>query len=347
MPPLDPRQTELLNRLQEGIPVVERPFAEIGARAGLTEDEALEALRGLAEAGLIRRVGAIYDAAALGYDSALVAMRVEPARIEDAARVVSGHPGVSHNYARDHAFNLWFTLAVPPESLLGLGGTVDRLHRECRAGSTRVLPKLRTFKIGVRLDMTGLGRPDDEETEPGAAVRRMVPRRPATEDRRVIAVMQRSLPLTAEPFAAFAGELGCGIGELARIVERHRQAGWLRRIAVTLHHRRAGYTANAMGVWIVPEDRIEEAGRRMASFRVVSHCYRRPTYPDWPYSLFTMIHQRTREECETVMDALRRATGIADGIAIYSTREFAKRRIRLFDPAFEAWERRAVREGAA
>lgn len=319
----------------------------MGAAVGLNEDEVLGTLRDLAEAGLVRRFGAIYDTAAVGYDSALVAMRVGPEILEHAAGIVSEHPGVSHNYARDHVFNLWFTIAVPPDSRLGLAATVERLHRMCGAGSTRLLPKLRTFKIGVRLDMTGQGRPNDEEPEPAFAARGAVGPPPAAEDVRFIAVMQRSLPLTAEPFAAAAGELGCGVEELARILERHRQAGWLRRVAVTLHHRGAGYAANAMGAWIVPEDRIEDAGRRMAAFRAVSHCYRRPTYPDWPYGLFTMIHQRTREECEAVMDALRRATGIGEGVAIYSTREFTKRRIRYFDPAVEAWERRTLGDGPA
>ena len=153
--------------------------------------------------------------------------------------------------------------------------------------------------------------------------------------------MQRNLPPAPEPFKTATEELGCGMDELAQAADRHRRAGWLRRVAVTLHHRKAGYTANAMGVWIVPEDRLDEVGPRMASFRAVSHCYQRPTYPDWPYNVFTMIHRRTRTECEEVMDAIRRATGIAGGAAVYSTREFKKERIRYFDPAFDDWERRA------
>jgi DNA-binding Lrp family transcriptional regulator len=341
-PKLDDDAIELVHRLQMGIPVVQRPFAAVGAELGLTEDTVLSSLRRLEGEGMIRRLGAIYDTSALGYDSTLVAMQVSPSRLDEAASIVNEHPGVSHNYARDHRFNLWFTIAVPADSSLGLAETVDRIHAATAAVSTRMLPSIRVFKIGVRLDLTERNRPADKETEPAKASESAGAAAPGEDDIRAVRVLQRDLQRVPEPFREMAMELGCGVEELAAIADRHRDRGWLRRIALTLHHRRAGYQANAMGVWIVPSHRLDEVGPRMASFRSVSHCYQRPSYPDWPYNLYTMIHRRTRAECDEVVDALRRATGVDRGLAVYSTREYMKRRIRYFDPAFDTWEKRIL-----
>ena len=84
----------------------------------------------------------------------------------------------------------------------------------------------------------------------------------------------------------------------------------LRRVAAILFHRRAGFSANGMGVWKVPEEQIAEIGPRMAAVRGVSHCYRRPTYPDWPYSVFTMAHGRSKEECDAVLDGVAGVCGL-------------------------------------
>jgi rfaE bifunctional protein nucleotidyltransferase chain/domain len=98
--------------------------------------------------------------------------------------------------------------------------------------------------------------------------------------------------------------------------------------------------ANAMGVWRVPEDRADGAGKIMASFRRVSHCYRRPAHDDWPYQLYTMIHGRSRDECEEIAAMMAREAGVNDYRLLYSGREFKKTRVRYFVPAFDRWAER-------
>jgi hypothetical protein len=95
-----------------------------------------------------------------------------------------------------------------------------------------------------------------------------------------------------------------------------------------------------MGVWKVPEDRIAELGPQMAAVRGVSHCYQRPTYPDWPYSVFTMAHGRSKEECDAVLDGVGTVAGIdGDGRStLYSSTEFKKVRLHYFTPDYAAWE---------
>ena len=113
----------------------------------------------------------------------------------------------------------------------------------------------------------------------------------------------------------------------------------LRRVAAILYHRRAGFSANGMGVWKVPGDRIMEIGPRMAAFRGISHCYERPTYEDWPYSIFTMAHGRSKEECDAILDSIAADTGISERATLYSSTEFKKIRLLYFTDEHRAWER--------
>ena len=121
-----------------------------------------------------------------------------------------------------------------------------------------------------------------------------------------------------------------------------QERGLLRRVAAILFHRRAGFSANGMGVWKVPEDRIAELGPRMAAYRGISHCYQRPTYPDWPYSVFTMAHGRSKEECDAILDAIEREIdGIEGSATLYSSTEFKKIRLLYFTDEFKALGTRA------
>jgi hypothetical protein len=118
-----------------------------------------------------------------------------------------------------------------------------------------------------------------------------------------------------------------------------RERRLLRRVAAILFHRRAGFSANGMGVWKVPDDQILSVGARMAAFRGISHCYQRPTYADWPYSVFTMAHGRSKEECDAILDSIAADTGITDRATLYSSTEFKKIRLQYFTGEFRAWER--------
>ena len=118
-----------------------------------------------------------------------------------------------------------------------------------------------------------------------------------------------------------------------------KERGILRRVAAILYHRRAGFSANGMGVWKVPDEKIAELGPRMASFRGISHCYQRPTYEDWPYSVFTMAHGRSKEECDAILDAIAGEFGITERATLYSSTEFKKIRLLYFTDDFRDWER--------
>jgi siroheme decarboxylase len=335
--PLDEADKKLLNLMQGSFALDPRPFAHVAGLAGLTEDEVLTRVRRLLDKRIIREITPIFDTRALGYQSMLVAAKVDAQHPHRAAQIINSHPGVTHNYLRNHDFNLWFTIAVEPGSRLGLDGTLDVLAAETGAQSIRQLPTLKLFKIRMDLEMEG---GTDALAAPGEAVEplELDPIAVSDEDVATIVATQGAMPVVPEPYAPAAERLGVSQDEVLARLGSLRERGGLRRVAAILYHRRAGFSANGMGVWQVPDAEILETGKRMAAFRGISHCYQRPTYPDWPYSVFTMAHGRSKEECDAILDSIAAATGITERATLYSSTEFKKVRMLYFTDAFRRWE---------
>jgi DNA-binding Lrp family transcriptional regulator len=336
---LDDLDKRLLNLMQGSFPIAPRPYQHVAAQAGVTEDEVIERVQRLLEQRIIRQVTPIFDTRALGYSSMLVAAKVDPDNPWRAAKVINEHPGVSHNYLRNHDFNIWFTIATEPDSPLGLDRTLEVLGEIAGADSIRQLPTLKLFKIRMDLEMEGgtdaLAKA--VEIAPPAEIERQ----PYDEhDIAVIRALQGDLPVIPEPFAPAAEELGIGQDELLDHLERMQERRLLRRVAAILFHRRAGFSANGMGVWKVPDERIMELGPQMAAYRGISHCYQRPTYKDWPYSIFTMAHGRSKDECDAILDSIADSTGIDQRSTLYSSTEFKKIRLLYFTEDYRDWERK-------
>jgi siroheme decarboxylase len=336
--PLDELDRKLLNLMQGAFPLEERPYAAVARLSGIGEQEVLERVGRLLAGRIIRQVTPIYDTRALGYSSMLVAAKVDPGHPWRAAKIINAHPGVSHNYLRNHAFNMWFTIATAPDSPLGLDGTLEVLKAETGATSMRQLPTLKLFKIRMDLEMEG----GTEVLASAGVAQEPVESRAVPYDERDVAVIratQGDMPLICEPYAPAAERLSISTEQLLEHLRGMRERGLLRRVAAILFHRRAGFSANGMGVWKVPETRIMELGPRMAAFRGISHCYQRPVYQDWPYSIFTMAHGRSQQECDAILDSISAQTGVEERSTLYSSTEFKKVRLLYFTGDYEAWER--------
>jgi DNA-binding Lrp family transcriptional regulator len=335
--PLDRIDQELLNLVQVDFPVVPRPFAFLGEQLEVGEDDVIARIDALKRNRIIRQISAIFDTRALGYKSSLVATRAPADMVDQVAEVISEHPGVSHNYRRDHEFNIWWTIAVPPSS--SLEEHVDAVHALAGAEQTRLMQTIRMFKIGVDLDMTGKRKMDAKTTLPAykASAKAGEPLDP--KEIRILRELQEDIALVPEPFAGMAARIGIAEDEVIGSYRRFVDEGRCRRFAAVLHHRQAGFVANAMSVWKVPEDRIADVGMQMAGFAAVSHCYQRPTYPDWPYNLFGMLHGRTKDDCDEAADAISKETGITEHAMLYSTKEYKKVRVRYYTEDFFDWER--------
>ena len=336
--PLEELDRRLLNLMQGRFPIEPRPYKRVAELAEITEDEAMARVQHLLDERIIRQVTPIFDTRALGYSSMLVAAKVDAENPHRAAKVINAHPGVSHNYLRNHVFNLWFTIATEPDSKLGLEGTLNALAEEAGAESVRQLPTLKLFKIRMDLEMEGTTE-DLARAAVAADPVELEPQPYDDFDVAVIRALQGDMPVIPEPYAPAAAELGITQDRFLDHLAGMQERGLLRRVAAILYHRRAGFSANGMGVWKVPEDQILEVGRQMAAVRGISHCYQRPTYEDWPYSVFTMAHGRSKEECDAILDSIAETHGITERATLYSSTEFKKIRLLYFTDEFKAWER--------
>ena len=238
----------LLTEVQKQFPIDHRPFQILGEKLGISEQQCLGRVARLKTDKVIRQLSAIFDTRALGYQSTLAAMKADPARVDEAAEVVNQHPGVSHNYKRNDPFNIWFTVAVPPTD--SLERVVKILHTLAKAEETIILPTLRLYKIGVKLDLTGKQDALENQEDIYDEKRRMAAKPPLTEqDIRFIRIMQEDLPMLEMPYVVWAEQADVSEEELFAWAHTMEHLGYMRRFAAILHHRNAGFLANAMVVW--------------------------------------------------------------------------------------------------
>jgi DNA-binding Lrp family transcriptional regulator len=324
MPEADTTTTgdALLVALQKGLPLERRPFACLGAAAGLGEEAVLARVRDLFDSGVARRFGAVFDSHSLGYRSTLCAADVPAERLEAAGAVFADHPGVTHAYERDGRPNLWFTLTAPAADL---PREFERLAARLAPAPVLNLPALRKFKIEAVFGGADAPEGEPEARHPGASSGGAASPGALTEgERRIVRMLQGSLPVSADPFGAAAVELGMDPEALLELLRRWQQAGLIRRIGLILRHRRLGFAANSMCVWPVAAERIEAAGRVCARSPHVTHCYERPSTPAFPYNLYAMIHARTSGEAGRIFQRLGSDAGLPEGRMLWSVREFKK-----------------------
>ncbi|HSF28214.1 MAG TPA: Lrp/AsnC family transcriptional regulator, partial [Nitrosopumilaceae archaeon] len=325
--PLDALDKEILNEIQWTFPLVRQPYMEMAKKFKISEDELMQRLVALKKSGVIRQLSAIFDTRKLGYKSALIAMSIEPEKLDYVANQINKHPGVSHNYERNHDYNLWFTLAVPPES--DLKTEVDKLSKLSGIIKTRLLPTIKLFKIGVKLDMVEDKAAEVKPTEEKKKISDV--KFIATEkDKEYIRELQKDLEIIKRPFLKSAQKLGITEEQLLEKVRHYEEIGVMRRFAAILRHRDAGFIANGMIVWNVPVEKIDEIGSKLGAFPQVSHCYQRPVYKDWPYNIFSMIHCKSQQDAEKMAKEIQKQIGIDDYRILFSSREFKKTRVEYF-----------------
>jgi DNA-binding Lrp family transcriptional regulator len=324
---MDNIDKEILNEIQWTFPLVPQPFHEIAKKFGVTPEVVKNRLINLKKTGILRQLSAIFDTRKLGYKSSLVAMEIEPEKLDHVAQQINRHPGVSHNYERNHQFNLWFTLAVPPGA--DLKTEVDKFSKLPGIKKVRLLPTIQLFKIGVKLDMVEEKKHEIKPSEEKKKVSDV--KFVATEDdKEFIRELQKDLEIVDRPFLNSAHKLGMTEEQVFEKLKYYEEIGVMRRFAAILRHRDVGFVANGMIVWKVPEERIIEVGGKLGAFPQVSHCYQRPVYADWPYNVFSMIHCKSEAEAENMAKTIQNQINVSDYKILFSAREFKKTRVEYF-----------------
>lgn len=320
----DALDLRLLNEFQRGFPLEARPFDAVGERLGADGNEVLWRFRRLLQDGFLGRIGVAFRPGAAGA-STLAAMAVPPQRLAAVAAQVNAHPGVNHNYEREHHVNLWFVLAAPGAA--ALEAALAEVRRDTGL-PVLSLPLEAEYHIDLGFDL-----------HTGVAPRAFAPATARVEaaERPLLAAIAEGLPLVPEPYAALGRAAGMDAGTVREILLRWIETGVARRFGCIVRHRRLGYEANAMAVWDVPEAEVDERGARLARQPGVTLCYRRRRDPQWRYNLYCMVHGRERGAVRAQLDAVAAAAGLA-GLpheVLFSRRCFRQRGAR-YAPQAEA-----------
>lgn len=318
---LDDINRKLLNLLQRDFPLCQEPFSSLGERIGFSEEEVIQRIERLKERGIIREISPVLDARRLGYKATFSLMKIPPGKLEKAAKFVSQHPMVSHCHEREYRFNLSFTLTSPAEA--DIEDELMRLGELVGAESVLNLPPLRLFKLGVYFDMAGDGWhvPQSRSSTLPERVRL------SSVDRAVLNKLQQDLPLTQRPFEILAQEAGVEEEKFLQQCKSLKERGIIRRFNASVNHRGLGFVANALVCWKVPLESVESTGRKIASFREISHCLERKTDPLWEYNLYAVIHSHSKESCEESIKKIGKEIGL-EFVSLFSRREFKKSRVR-------------------
>lgn len=318
---------DLLLALQSGLPFDARPFARVGEPLGLSEADVLVRVRRFFDEGIARRFGAVFDARGLGYESTLCSADVPAQELEEAARRLDNHPGVTHCYEREGRPNLWFTLTAHAARL---DEDFKRLSARLAPYEVWSLPAVRRFKIEVVFDTRADRNAPPEKARAAAPAERPPALALSAREQAVVRRLQGNIPLSAEPFGPVARDCGYAVDELLALLAAWKAAAVLRRVALILRHRELGFVANGMCVWTVTPEAVEEAGRKLAACPEVTHCYQRLTPPAFPYNLFAMIHADNVGQARQTFERIGAQAGIKNGKMLVSVREFKKSSPRFF-----------------
>lgn len=335
------KQEQILNAIQAPLPFAGRPFLVLEKELGIPEQEIIENINTLKQSGVIRNIAGIFNGERLGYKLSLVTFKVPENNIEKAAALINSHPGVSHNYLRDHEYNIWFTIAEENAELLRR--SVEVLARKGGASSSLIMENEKLLKIGVNLF---IGNSDDSSAKPAvshlrAAESKKLEVEPLEEHEKVaIRLLQKDMPLVIRPFKELCEESELLEDDFIEIAAGLEEKGIMRRYAAVLRHQKAGYTSNAMTAWKFNTGEYDDkAASVFANESAVTHLYIRTLYPgQWEYPLFAMIHAKSDEELEGLIETLANDSGLSDRLVLRSLKEFKKKRVIYFSSDFEKWE---------
>jgi siroheme decarboxylase len=316
----------LLNDYQRAFPLDPQPFDHIARELDTSTGTLLDRLRELQDSGVVSRVGPVFRPNTIGV-STLAAMAVPPAQLEQVASLVNGFEQVNHNYEREHHYNLWFVLTAPHHA--AIEATLDAIRRQSGL-AVMSLPLVRDYHIdlGFHLDFerrtktTEIAGPARAASLPPP----VVPAAGCAED--LIEAIQDGLPLTPRPYQAVAERIGCSESDVIQRLRGLLDDGIIKRLGVVVRHHELGYCANAMVVWDVPDDRVDQIGLALGDQDCVTLCYQRPRQlPEWRYNLFCMVHGQDRQavlDCIDRMAATLRVRDLPHAV-LFSGRRFRQR----------------------
>jgi siroheme decarboxylase len=327
-------QNQLAKNIQKGFPLHTRPFQVLADQLSVKETDVLDQMKEWKASGMLREISAVLEGDTLGYESGLVAGKVEIERLDEVQKEIAKHPTVTHLYERNHEYNLWFTIAAP--SSIGIDNYIQKIRKLTNVDNYYILRRTDTFKIGVVFDLESKQN-STEKTDLSLNIEPL-----HIDDRTIhlIRTVQTDLPLTERPFLEYGKKYHLQEEEILAFLNDNKGKS-VRKFVATFQHRKLGVSYNSMSVWNVPKDSLTKIGNLIAGENGVSHCYSRNTFPGFPYNLYAMLHGPDKQTVDSIIKNLSEQTGITEYLSLNSTREFKKTRLRYFLEELENWERYA------
>lgn len=320
-------EQRLFRLLQDGIPIESRPFERIGEILGCDSGEALSAIKDMTRDGLIREISPVFSPRHLGYLTTLCGACISPNHVRIVAAQLNSLPEVTHNYLRDHPRNLWFTLVAPNAERTE--AIIEATRTSTGVEEVLSFPAKAMFKIAPRFSL----KPGDEQDQVNTTQQHIQhhDQKPLSKEQiDIVRALQNPLPLSEQPFREIAAEMGLAESALLEQIRQWIQDGIIRRFGARVRHRLAGYNANAMAVWVVPDDAVQRAGALLSRLPEVSHCYERQPYPQWHFNLYAMVHGAERQAVQQTLSRVSQEINCLDHAALFSVEEFKKSAPRYF-----------------
>ncbi|MBR2271490.1 MAG: Lrp/AsnC family transcriptional regulator [Fibrobacter sp.] len=297
----------LLSVVQDAFPLEERPYLVLAEQLGSDEQSVFAAVENLRQSGIIRRIGGVYDSKALGFISRLCAGNVPESALDAFAAAVNKIPAITHNYVRSHEYNVWFTVIAQSEA--EIQKIVDDVCAKTELHNVHILSATEKFKIN-----TVMGGSAAPVIRKNTCVRS---KPMAGADRARIRIACDDIPHTLTPFK----DWGVSCDELREDLALKR----MRRFGAILRHQEAGFAYNAMVCF-----NAANGGDILAQKPYISHCYERPAFEGFPYTLYAMMHAQSTEELNRQIKEAAELIGYPDYVVLHSVRELKKTRFRFF-----------------
>lgn len=310
-------EQHLLDTIQDAFPLEERPYKVLAEQLESDEQSVFEAVESLRNLGVIRRIGGVYDSKKLGFISRLCAGKVSD--IDKFAAAVNEIPAITHNYVRSHEYNVWFTVIAESED--EIRKIVDGLCASTDLHDVHVLSATKKFKINTVMGK-GARNPDLSLRTECNEVKQSPARLLSGADRARISIACTDIPHTLTPFK----DWGVSVEELRDDLAQKR----MRRFGAILRHQEAGFAYNAMVCFGLDERGDCASGDLLAKNPHVSHCYERPAFEGFPYTLYAMMHAQSAEELDQYIKDAAASIGNPDYAVLNSIRELKKTSFRFF-----------------
>lgn len=292
----------LCNTLQNGLPLTRQPYDVIARILKSSEKKVINQTRELIKLGVIRRIGVSINWRVIGQESTLVAAHIEQKNLERAAEAVNKLEGVSHNYLREHYFNLWWTLRA--DSQKQIDKVLKKLSKRFDA-EFYSLPVKREFKLDARFDARSGGKLLLRQKAEDRRQKTEEKQKISELNERILEKLEGGLKVVKRPFE-FLGDDDFEVYDALLHIDEMMYEGIIRRLGAMVNHHKLGFTANAMFVCRVGKAGVEKVGQRLAKLPIVSHCYERRVFRGWPYNLFAMCHGRSLDEIRKIAEKFAR-----------------------------------------